>query len=93
MKELSNLCSLCRNCPPDLASQCACEPTVIDENFYKLVPLESPQKKPDDTCIRQFLGGVWLQKQPGWSQDSERLSGGDGYRGYKFTGLEEMVLE
>lgn len=62
----------------------------MDENFYKLVPLESPQKKPDDTCIRQFLGGDWLQKRLGYSPESERLFGGDGYHGYHLTGLEEQ---
>jgi len=48
----------------------------MDENFYKLVPLESPQKKPADTCIRQFLGGDWLKKKKDWSQEGERAFGG-----------------
>jgi hypothetical protein len=65
-----------------------CEPTPIDENFYKLVPLESPQKKPADTCIRQFLGGDWLKKNDGWDQEAERAYGGDGYHGYELSGLE-----
>jgi alpha 1,2-mannosyltransferase len=60
----------------------------MDENFYRLVPLESPQKKPDDTCIRQFLGGDWLNKKSGWSQERERMFGGDGYHGYELSGLE-----
>jgi len=60
----------------------------MDENFYKLVPLESPQKKPADTCIRQFLGGDWLQKKNGWSQEAERAFGGDGYHGYVLDGFE-----
>ncbi|KAL8637503.1 MAG: hypothetical protein Q9228_005230 [Teloschistes exilis] len=77
-----------RHCPPQSAHRCACEPTPIDENFYRLVPLESPQKKPDDTCIRQFLGGDWLHKKVGWSQDGERMFGGDGYHGYELTGLD-----
>ncbi|KAL9599185.1 MAG: hypothetical protein Q9179_003656 [Wetmoreana sp. 5 TL-2023] len=77
-----------RHCPPNSAHRCSCEPTPIDENFYRLVPLESPQKKPDDTCIRQFLGGSWLEKKSGWSQDGERMFGGDGYHGYELTGLE-----
>ncbi|KAL9010515.1 MAG: hypothetical protein Q9173_004557 [Seirophora scorigena] len=77
-----------RHCPPSSAHRCSCEPTPIDENFYRLVPLESPQKKPDDTCIRQFLGGSWLEKKSGWSQDGERMFGGDGYHGYELTGLE-----
>ncbi|KAI9674826.1 MAG: hypothetical protein M1817_001730 [Caeruleum heppii] len=78
-----------RHCPPHSAGRCSCEPTPIDENFYKLVPLESPQKKPDDTCIRQFLGGDWLKKREGWTQEGERAFGGDGYHGYELSGLEE----
>ncbi|KAL8980276.1 MAG: hypothetical protein Q9205_004600 [Flavoplaca limonia] len=78
-----------RHCPPNSAHRCSCEPTPIDENFYRLVPLESPQKKPDDTCIRQFLGGSWLDKKSGWSQDGERMFGGDGYHGYELTGLDQ----
>jgi len=54
-----------------------------------LVPLESPQKKPDDTCIRQFLGGKWLEKKDGWSQEVERAFGGDGYQGYVAGGLDD----
>ena len=76
------------HCPSQSSHRCSCEPTPIDENFYKLVPLESSQKKPDDTCIRQFLGGPWLKKVSGWSQEGERLFGGDGYHGYELTGLE-----
>lgn len=60
----------------------------MDENFYKLVPLESPQQKPRDTCIRQFLGSDWLLKKEGWSQEGERAFGGDGYHGYELSGLE-----
>ena len=78
-----------RHCPPQSSHRCSCEPTSIDENFYRLVPLESPQKKPDDTCIRQFLGGSWLDKQKGWSQEGERMFGGDGYHGYEIGGSEE----
>ncbi|KAJ9647887.1 hypothetical protein H2199_001663 [Coniosporium tulheliwenetii] len=48
-----------------------CDPTSIDENFYRLVPFESPQKSQP---IR-------------WSQSSERAMGGDGYGGYEVTGL------
>ncbi|MCJ1321437.1 hypothetical protein MMC15_006782 [Xylographa vitiligo] len=79
-----------RHCPPHSAHRCSCEPTIMDENFYKLVPLESPQKKPDDTCIRQFLGGHWLNKKEGWNMEGEKLFGGDGYHGYQLTGLEEL---
>ncbi|KAI9790112.1 MAG: hypothetical protein M1835_001207 [Candelina submexicana] len=78
-----------RHCPSHSSNRCSCEPTPIDENFYKLVPLESPQKKPRDTCIRQFLGGDWLKKREGWTQEGERALGGDGYGGYVLSGLEE----
>ncbi|OAP61014.1 hypothetical protein AYL99_06018 [Fonsecaea erecta] len=66
---------------------CTCEPTSLDENFYKLVPMESPQRKPADTCIRLWLGGKWLRKKAGWSQETERMLGGDGYGGYVFDGM------
>lgn len=78
-----------RHCPPHSSGRCSCEPTSIDENFYKLVPLESPQKKPDDTCIRQFLGGDWLKKKSDWSAEVERAYGGDGYHGYEVGGVAE----
>jgi len=67
--------------------RCTCEPTTLDENFYKLVPMESPQVKPRDTCIRMWLGGEWLDTKPGWSQEVERAFGGDGYGGYVLDGL------
>lgn len=75
------------NCPPSSAHRCSCEPTGLDENFYKLVPLESPQKKPPDTCIRQFLGGKWLEKKEGWNQETERVLGGDGFHGYVYDDM------
>ena len=74
------------HCPPDSAHRCSCEPTPLDENFYKLVPMESPQRKPNDTCIRQWLGGKWVEKREGWSQVAERAFGGDGYHGYVLDG-------
>ncbi|KAG8525605.1 uncharacterized protein KY384_009249 [Bacidia gigantensis] len=78
-----------RHCPPNSAHRCDCEPTRLDENFYKLVPLESPQRKPADTCIRRFLGGGGLvEKKEGWNADVERAWGGDGYGGYVLSGLE-----
>lgn len=79
----------CRHCPPQSSHRCSCDTTSIDENFYRLVPLESPQKKPVDTCIRQFLGGKWLEKKNGWSQEVERAFGGDGYHGYVIGGVED----
>lgn len=70
------------HCPPDREGMCACEKTSIDENFYKLVPDRSRQKKPADTCIRSWLGSSWLEKRPGWTASLERAWGGDGYGGY-----------
>jgi alpha 1,2-mannosyltransferase len=76
------------HCPPNREGKCACQPTSMDENFYKLVPLESSQKKPKDTCIRQWLGGKWLEKRAGWTAESEKEFGGDGYHGYVLRGDE-----
>lgn len=70
-------------CPPRSGARCSCEPTSIDDNFYKLMPQQSPQMKPQDTCIRQFLGDGWLEKKDGWSSIAEKSLGGDGYHGYK----------
>ena len=76
------------HCPPHREGKCNCQPTSVDENFYKLVPLESPQRKPSDTCIRQFLGGEWLKKKEGWTMVGEKAFGGDGYHGYEVVGDE-----
>ncbi|CAL3963917.1 unnamed protein product [Diplocarpon coronariae] len=76
------------HCPPHRERKCSCEPTRMDANFYKLVPLESPQKKPSDTCIRQFLGGEYLKKIDGWTMAGEKAFGGDGYHGYQILGDE-----
>lgn len=75
---------IARHCPAEGVrnGRCDCEPTSLDENFYKLVPMESAQGKPVDTCVRMWLGGEWLGKREGWSQDIERAVGGDGYGGY-----------
>jgi alpha 1,2-mannosyltransferase len=83
---------IARHCPVDgvISGRCACQPTGLDENFYKLVPMESPQRKPRDTCIRQWLGGEWLEKKDGWSQEAELAFGGDGYGGYLRKGIEEL---
>lgn len=76
-------------CPPKREGQCDCEPTRLDANFYKLVPIESPQVKPRDTCLRLWLGGSeWLEKKEGWSMEGERAFGGDGYHGYVLEGDE-----
>jgi alpha 1,2-mannosyltransferase len=74
------------HCPPHRGRKCSCQPTAIDENFYKLASLESPQKKPMDTCIRQFLGGEWLKKREGWTMMGEKAYVGDGYHGYELVG-------
>jgi alpha 1,2-mannosyltransferase len=72
---------IARHCPREGEGRCNCEPTPLDENFYKLVPMESPQRKPRDTCIRKWMGGEWVEKREGWSQVAERAFGGDGYHG------------
>ena len=64
-----------------MAGRCTCEATGLDENFYKLVPMESPQRKPQDSCIRAWMGGEWVEKKQGWSGEAERAFGGDGYHG------------
>lgn len=76
------------HCPPKRSQFCECETTGLDENFYKLVPLQSPQRKPDETCIRLFLGGKWLEKRGGWTMEVEKAFGGDGYHGYSISGDE-----
>jgi alpha 1,2-mannosyltransferase len=79
---------IARHCPPRSAHRCACEPTALDENFYKLIPMESPQEKPRDSCIRAWMGGEeWVEKKEGWSMEAERAFGGDGYHGYVKDGM------
>ena len=79
---------IARHCPPESEQRCTCNPTKLDENFYKLVPMESPQRKPEDTCLRMWLEGSgdgkggWLAKKEGWDAEMERMVGGDGYGGY-----------
>ena len=77
---------IARHCPPKAAERCNCEPTPLDENFYKLVPMESPQRKPKDSCVRAWMGGEWTEKKDGWSMEAERAFGGDGYHGVSFFG-------
>jgi hypothetical protein len=39
--------------------------------------MKSPQKKPGDTCTRQFLGRDWLKKKGGarkWKEHSEEMA-------------------
>lgn len=77
-------------CPRGREGSCACEDgrRGVDEGFYKLVPLESPQRKPRDTCVRLWLGGEWLRKKEGWSREGEVRFGGDGFGGYVMGGEE-----
>lgn len=70
---------------PGLA--CGCTVNFFDVNFAKLVPFESKQRKPSDTCIRMWLGGRWLKKKPGWTRQADIAAGGDGYGGYVLDGL------
>ncbi|KAM3077537.1 hypothetical protein ACMFMG_006875 [Clarireedia jacksonii] len=77
-----------RFCPRGREGSCACEATGVDEGFYKLVPVESPQRKPEDTCLRGWLGGEWTRKRVGWSREGEVALGGDGYGGYEVWGGE-----
>lgn len=67
---------------------CGCTSTYLDENFSKLVPYESKQVKPIDTCIRLWLGGKYLFKTANWSRAREIAMGGSGYGGYVITGQE-----
>ena len=73
-----------RQCPP--RGDCDCETTSVDEGFYRLVPLESSQKKPADTCVRGWLGGDWTVKKEGWKREEEVKWGGDGFGGYVLQG-------
>lgn len=77
-----------RVCPRNKEGKCACEPSRLDEGFYRLVPRESPQRKPQDTCIRAWLGGEWMRKRTGWTAEGERMFGGDGFHGYEVWGDE-----
>ncbi|KAF7871854.1 hypothetical protein EAF04_003961 [Stromatinia cepivora] len=76
-------------CPGGKEGSCACEERGVDEGFYKLVPLESPQRKPGDTCIRGWIGGEWTRKRRGWRREDEVGVGGDGFGGYVLGGLGE----
>ncbi|QSZ29239.1 hypothetical protein DSL72_003751 [Monilinia vaccinii-corymbosi] len=76
-------------CPRGREGACACEGGRVDDGFYKLVPMESPQRKPRDTCIRRWLGGEWLVKREGWGWEAEVALGGDGFGGYVLEGEGE----
>ncbi|KAI0175137.1 glycosyltransferase family 15 protein [Pestalotiopsis sp. NC0098] len=67
---------------------CGCTSTRFDSGFSRLVPYESKQVKPNDTCIRLWLRGNFLLKKTGWNLTDVIESGGDEYGGYLITGLE-----
>lgn len=71
---------------------CGCTVTSFNMGFSKLVPYESKQMKPIDTCIRLWLRGRYLLKKAGWSREAEIAAGGDGYGGYLVSGLEANPL-
>ena len=75
---------IARHCPrPEVQrGLCDCKATGLDDNFYKLVPMESPQRKPKDSCLRLWLGGEWLEKEEGWDPEVDLAFGGDGLGGY-----------
>ncbi|RYP71191.1 hypothetical protein DL771_004991 [Monosporascus sp. 5C6A] len=66
---------------------CGCTVTHLDDDFSKLGPFESKQRKPSDTCIRRWLGGERLKKEPGWNRQAEIAVGGDGYGSFVLDGL------
>jgi len=71
---------------PGLA--CGCTVSAIDHNNAKLVPFESKQQKPEDPCVRLYLGGKWLEKKSDWNREEEIAAGRDGSGGYLLDGLE-----
>ncbi|KAK6082208.1 glycolipid 2-alpha-mannosyltransferase [Seiridium cupressi] len=75
-----------QNTIPGLA--CGCTTTALDASFSKLVPYESRQVKPQDTCVRLWLRGKYLLKKVNWNRVAEMEAGGDGYGGYVVSGLE-----
>ena len=72
------------------ALACGCTTSALDANFRRLVPRQSKQPLPSDTCIRRWLGGKWIQKRLGWDRDVELALGGSGYEGYRLTGEENV---
>jgi hypothetical protein len=71
---------------PGLA--CGCTVSAIDHDNAKLVPFESKQHKPEHTCIRLYLGGLWLEKKVDWDEEAEMAAGRDGSGGYLLDGRE-----
>ncbi|KAI8631226.1 glycosyltransferase family 15 protein [Xylariaceae sp. FL1651] len=70
------------------ALACGCTVSAIDHNNAKLVPFESKQQKPEDPCIRLYLGGKWLEKKADWDLGAELAAGRDGSGGYLLDGLD-----
>ncbi|KAH7027998.1 nucleotide-diphospho-sugar transferase [Microdochium trichocladiopsis] len=69
--------------------QCGCTVTTLDENFTKLVPFESKQRKPIASCIRRWLGRLYLLPNVTKRPLAEVIkAGGDGYGGWRIEGLE-----
>ncbi|KAI5808888.1 glycosyl transferase, partial [Peziza echinospora] len=44
-----------RHCPPRSMAKCNCEPTEFGSGFYTLVPLESPQIRPERNCMEMWM--------------------------------------
>lgn len=66
--------------------QCGCTTTSFNTGFSKLVPYESKQLKPIDSCIRLWLRGKYLLKKTNWTKKVEGHERDDD--GYEITGLE-----
>ncbi|KAJ1328075.1 alpha 1,2-mannosyltransferase [Microdochium nivale] len=69
--------------------QCGCTVTTLDENFTKLVPFESKQRKPFVSCIRRWLARLYLLPNITKRPLAEVIAaGGDGYGGWRIQGIE-----
>lgn len=72
---------------PGLA--CGCTTTTLDENFSKLVPYESKQRKPIISCIRRWLARLYVLPNETLAPLADAIAaGGDGYGGWRIEGLE-----
>ncbi|KXJ88561.1 glycolipid 2-alpha-mannosyltransferase-domain-containing protein, partial [Microdochium bolleyi] len=69
--------------------QCGCTVTTLDENFTKLVPFESKQRKPIVSCIRRWLARLYILPNVTKRPLAEVIAaGGDGYGGWLIQGIE-----
>ncbi|OLL25879.1 Alpha-1,2 mannosyltransferase KTR1 [Neolecta irregularis DAH-3] len=59
------------HCPPFMEQKCQCEPTSLDSGTDMLVPPESPQKRPIESCIRRWLGAKWIKNQSDESDEDD----------------------